>query len=306
MRDRARLRRLTQITYGRGTHEHPVFSPDGSRLAWYAGDFGWIQIVVGNADGSGMRAVTSDVGNHTQPAWSPDGRHLWYRAQPTNEAPWALWRVAVDDPDDRTCVLSHRRASMKHPSPSPDGRTLAWFSDEGSPDNFHVWTAPLHASSRGVRLGPRERITDSTERNDCHPTWSPDGRRIAFHAYMGVVDASDSHVFVCDERGGELRQLTQGEGLHKHPYFVGSALIVHHVEGVKKRWLELRRVADGSLVERLTSGKHRDKHPSPWVPERGPVRICFASKNRGVIIPQKPEPRYHVFWGTLEGVRVPR
>src|SRR5205085_12085536 len=128
------------------------------------GDYGWIQIVVGNADGSGMRALTSDRGNHTQAAWSPDGQYVWYRAQPDNDAPWSLWRVAVDDPSDRVQALASRTTSFKHPSPSPDGRTMAWFSDEGSRDNFHVWTAPLH----GSRIGKRVRITDSKERNDCH------------------------------------------------------------------------------------------------------------------------------------------
>lgn len=302
MGDGVRLVRHRQVTCGPGTHEHPVFSPDGRRIAWYAGTYGWLQIHVANADGSGARPLTCGRGNHTQPAWSPDGRHVWFRAQPGNAAPWGLWRVAPDDPTDVGCALSRGRASFKHPSPSPDGRTLAWFSDEGSPANFHLWTAPL---ARG-RLGRRTRITDSKDRNDCHPTWSPDGRRLAFHAYMGRVEADESDVFLCDRDGGSLERLTSGRAMHKHPFFVGSALVVHHTEDRDGRRLALREAREEGRSWDLTSGRHSDKHPSPWVPPRGPVRIAFSTRKRGAEMPDDPEPGHQVFWAVLSGVPVPR
>ena len=302
MGDGIRLVNERQVTFGLEGCEHPVFAPDGRRLAYYGGAYGWIQLYVVGADGRGGRPLTCDRGNHTQPDFDPDGRHVWFRAQTANDEPWTIQRVAVDDPSDRAIVLADPKVSFKHPSVSPDGRWLAWFSDEGSPGNFHLWKAPLD----GVTLGRRERLTSSKDRNDCHPTWSPDGRRLAFHAYLGVTDAGESHVFTCDADGGDVRRLTTVPGFHKHPFFVGRDLIVFHTEGEDvKRRLELIRAADGALVGHLTSGKYRDKHPSPWVPARGPTRICFASKRRGFALPGE-EPTYDVFWGVLEGVAVRR
>ena len=47
----------------------------------------------------------------------------------------------------RSRLLADSRVSYKHPAPSPDGKTLAWFSDEGTPGNFHLFTAPVDAST---------------------------------------------------------------------------------------------------------------------------------------------------------------
>ena len=303
MGDAVKLVDLVQVTVGRMIHEHPVFSPDGKALAYYGGTYGRLQVYLVGADGAGERPLTCAKGNHTQPSFSPDGRHVWMRWQASNEAPWALVRVSVDDPSARDVVLADRRTSFKHPSVSPDGRTLAWFSDALTPGNFHLWKAPLD----GKALGRPVRLTDDRERNDCHPTWSPDGRSIAFHAYLGVVEAGESHVFVCDADGGHVRRLTTEPAFHKHPFFVGRDLIVHHTEPSDgRRRLVLRSARDGALVGDLTSGKHNDKHPNPFVPPRGPTRIAFASKKRGLDVPGQSGVNYDVFVGVLEGASVRR
>lgn len=291
-----------QVTFGPDPYEHPVFSPDGERLACYGGAYPWLQLYLVDLHGRGKRPLTAARGNHTQPAFSPDGAFVWFRSQPAPDAPWRIERVRVDDPADRVVVLADARVSFKHPSVSPDGKTLAWFSDEGSPGVYHLWKAPLLRDA----LGRRMRLTDDPHRNDCHPTWSPDGGRLAFHAYLGTAEAGESHVFTCDAEGGDLRRLTQERGFHKHPFFVGRDLVVYHTESERvKRKLVLCRAADGATVGDLTSGKRRDKHPSPFVPTRGPVRIAFASKRRGLDVPGG-EPDYDVFWGILTGVRVRR
>jgi dipeptidyl aminopeptidase/acylaminoacyl peptidase len=303
MADSVELTDLRQVTHGHSRHEHPVFSPDGARIAYYAGTFGYLQIFVAGQDGRDERPLTCERGNHTQPSWSPDGRWIFYRRQESPEAPWQLWRVDVADPGRKQKLLAHRKTSFKHPSPSPDGRTLAWFSDEGSPGNFHLFTAPLSGDGK---LGRRRQLTGDRNRNDCHPTWSPDGTRLAFHAYMGRDEASVSHIFVCDRDGGGARPLTDAPAMHKHPFFVGMDAVVHHTEEADgRRYLSLRRARDGELIAKLTGGRKNDKHPSPWVPARGPARLCFASRKRG---PEgdDEDPTYDIFWGVIEGLTVKR
>lgn len=297
------LRNLRQVTFGFNDHEHPAWSPDGKRLAYYAGPYGHIQLSVCDLDGRNARPLTCARGNHTQAAWSPDGAWVYYRRQASPESPWEIWRVLVEDPGEKQRLLGDATVSFKHPSPSPDGRWLAWFSDQGTPKNFHLWKGALD----GSKVGAPTQLTADPGRNDCHPTWSPDGTQLAFHAYMGAEDATVSHVFVCDASGQNVRRLSDTEEMHKHPFFVGSQLVVHHTEQADgKRYLALRRARDGALAGKLTSGKKNDKHPNPFVPARGTVRIAFASKKRGDTADAEGGSTYDVFWGELEGISVRR
>ncbi len=304
MAESIQLTDLQRVTHGFSNHEHPAYSPDGARIAFYAGDYGYIQLHVIGVDGRGQRPLTCARGNHTQAAWSPDGAWVYYRRQAAPDKPWEIWRVNVDDPGQKQCLIADPKVSFKHPSLSPDGKQLAWFSDLGTPGNFHLWVAPL--VSKTGKLGQAHQLTDDPNRNDCHPTWSPDGRLLTFHAYMGREDAGASHIYVIGANGKDARRLTTVDTFHKHPFFVGTSLIVHHTEEPDgRRWIALRRVENGALVARLTSGKKNDKHPHPHVPARGPTRIAFSSKKRGAEEPGEGH-TYDVFVATLAGVRVRR
>jgi len=72
-------RNLTQTT---GAHDRsPVWSPDGSQIAWLSDASGEYALYIGNQDGSGeSRVIELDgTGFYETPKWSPDGKHLSYR-----------------------------------------------------------------------------------------------------------------------------------------------------------------------------------------------------------------------------------
>jgi Dipeptidyl aminopeptidases/acylaminoacyl-peptidases len=56
----------------------PIWSPDGSAIAYLRRDKGVTQAWVAQADGSGARAVTQSAVDIEAVAWSPDGRRLLY------------------------------------------------------------------------------------------------------------------------------------------------------------------------------------------------------------------------------------
>jgi hypothetical protein len=55
------------------------FSPDGSRIVFVSLISGVAQIYVANADGSGVRQLTTE-GTNAQPTWSPDGVKLLFNS----------------------------------------------------------------------------------------------------------------------------------------------------------------------------------------------------------------------------------
>src|SRR5439155_12091092 len=55
---------------------YPVWSPDGSKIAFYTARDGNYEVYVMNADGSGQVNLTNNAAADYYPAWSPDGSKI--------------------------------------------------------------------------------------------------------------------------------------------------------------------------------------------------------------------------------------
>ena len=87
-----------------------TWSPDGSKLAFYAGIGDKRGLYVLNADGTGLTLVKPLVSAGT-PAWSADGRTLLYPAK--DEGGWRLWRVALAAPDQAPPISDYGWFSVR-------------------------------------------------------------------------------------------------------------------------------------------------------------------------------------------------
>jgi TolB protein len=67
-------RQLTELS---GLSYHPVWSPDGGRIAFVSQESGSDDIWVISADGTGARSLTPNVWEWDKyPSWSPDSRRI--------------------------------------------------------------------------------------------------------------------------------------------------------------------------------------------------------------------------------------
>lgn len=65
-----------QLTNDKRENGSPAWSPDGKQFAYYSKQVdGSYQIMVANADGTGVKKLTN-AGNNWSPTWSPDGNHI--------------------------------------------------------------------------------------------------------------------------------------------------------------------------------------------------------------------------------------
>ncbi|HSB36212.1 MAG TPA: prolyl oligopeptidase family serine peptidase, partial [Thermoanaerobaculia bacterium] len=71
-------------------------------------------------------------------------------------------------------------ARERHPVFSPDGRSIAFLSDAGSPGQSQVWLAPAAGG------GAPRRLTNVKGQLD-DPRWSPDGKSVAFLFVEGSI-----------------------------------------------------------------------------------------------------------------------
>ena len=79
-----------------------AWSPNASQIAFQAADDkGSTQIWIVNADGTGLKQVTTDTGTHGMPIWSSDGQWLFYRTDQAGKG-WAIYAIRTNGSDART------------------------------------------------------------------------------------------------------------------------------------------------------------------------------------------------------------
>ncbi|HEX6262250.1 MAG TPA: hypothetical protein VF097_05315 [Actinomycetota bacterium] len=151
-----------------GPHDeiHPVWSPDGSRLAFVTERGGAGNLHIVRADGTGRRESFGSPVEMFAPAWSPDGRAISMA-----DADGSLYTHEPFLPSGGTRTISHpsRVRAMGSPSWSPDGGRIA-FVGGGDQPQIYLWDLGAHEVAQ---------LTEMMER-PTSPVWSPDGSRIAF------------------------------------------------------------------------------------------------------------------------------
>lgn len=174
-------------------YDYEVHWTDGGRLA-YAANAGRegdrvanFEIFTAALDGSQVRRLTQSASAEYSPTWSPDGSSIAFVSEPEDPAEYIhrLHSVGADGGAVQLILPDLARA----PAWSPLGTWIAFerLSESGS-DLYLV--QPDGTGLRPLTQGP----TDDTA-----PSWSPDGRRVAFVSYdPAEIPYEDRSIFVKD------------------------------------------------------------------------------------------------------------
>jgi TolB protein len=160
-----------RVTHRAGPEDQPDWSPDGKRIAFRDAHRGLNvndRIAVVNADGSARRDLGREGENEWAPAWSPSGEVIAYFSSPF------LYTMKPDGAGRR------RVGAIRGDSPtwSPTGKRVAFTMLEPGlafhPQNpdFDIFVSN--------RDGTRRRQLTTRRGQDIMPSWSPDGRWIAY------------------------------------------------------------------------------------------------------------------------------
>lgn len=210
-----------QLTRNGSLNLNPAWGPGGTA--------GWMSYVTGNTDWwLGEAPLSSRPGLNASGAWSPDGRWLVLALSDRGDAQLVLLDGATGAEHARLTDVSSLSTS---PTWSPDGRAIAFVSDlqgglpqlftldietgrltqltregyNGSPDWSPLGDALVFQRQFGavfaiMRLdlttGEVRRLSQ-TRGSAENPTFSPDGRRVAFH----VADKGSARLWVMDADG---------------------------------------------------------------------------------------------------------
>ena len=283
-----------RLTSNETFENYPVWSPDGTRIAFVKtdsrvsprnkGDYNWdeSQIFVMSADGTDIEVVpnTEGVGLYP-PVWSPDGTRLAFTVNDSVEGR----RVRLLYTVRRDGLELHRIGEASTlPTWSPDGERLAFGFNTG------VYTARFDgADLRHILDGEVSRVS-----------WSPDGSELLLAAdkvFTVRPDGSGLRVFAPLEAVWPDRIDRQFRWLHNAVWSPDRSMIAawqardNRVDerGYTKRMIPILIVTtrDGSgvrsWVDETLGGRRygfRPREFSPWTP------VDPAACSGGIVVPE--------------------
>jgi dipeptidyl aminopeptidase/acylaminoacyl peptidase len=237
--------RANQLLQVRGQARTPVWSPDGSRVAFVSDREDHSFIGVFDVDQDSLRYLDPSTDQDTEPAWSPDGRSVAFLREPSHgrgriygarraDEPWSI-RVA-----DAATGKGHE-VWKAHEGPGSvfrevvAGHQLLWaderliFPWEG--DGWTHLYSVLPSSGQVRLLTPGEFEVEFVAP-------SPNRAEVLFSSNQGDIDRR--HLWKVAVKGGPAVALTTGQGIEWAP----------------------AETSDGKAVALFRSDAQRPAHPS--------------------------------------------
>jgi eukaryotic-like serine/threonine-protein kinase len=168
---------LTRLTFVGNVNELPVWTPDGKRIAFSSSKEGLRNLFWQMADGSGgpEQLTTSGFSSISPSSFSADRQLLAFHENNATTG-WDLWVLRLSDRKAQPFLrTSFNEAAASF---SPDGRWLAYISDESG--RYEVYVQPYP--------GPGGKYQISSD-GGTEPVWNPNGKELFYRSGDKMMSA---------------------------------------------------------------------------------------------------------------------
>ena len=252
----------------------PIWSVDGSMIAYYCYASDKIMLWVMNQDGSDAHSVAK-FPDLILLRWSPDNQHIVYHAPQPNGMENDIY--VLDIATGKSVNLTKKSTVWDaFPNWSPSGDRIVFVSDraENGKALDDVWVMNADGSDQ-VNL-----TNNGNDWEDDFPAWSPDGNSIAFFrsALFEPDEGGPAGLWVMEADGGNPRLVTAIDG-----YRAGGAPVwspdgkylayAFELDDVEEVWVV---PADGGDPVNVSNMPGRKSHIS-WSPDS--KALIFTNDN---------------------------
>lgn len=182
------------LLQGMALETHPVYSPDGQRIAFISDRSGSANLWVADVDGENLKQLSFDKGVtlFASPAWSADGRFVFVSRTVHAVLAFELYRYSLDGGDPvritEAAPPGGAPADARHNAlgavASADGRYLYYATKTGS--GLTDGEPPLWSIARRDLKTAREDIIVAAAGGGMRPALSRDGRYLAYASRDGA------------------------------------------------------------------------------------------------------------------------
>ena len=181
------------------------YHPDGSQIVFSTNRDGNSEIYKMNADATEQVRLTNNPANDSWPRWSPDGTRIIFQSnrRANNTDIWSM-----DSFGGNLVNLTPDPAVDSTPEWSPDGTKITFTRNLGGAAGNEVFVMNADGSNP-VNLTNNSRFPTAGFNYDAIPSWSPDGRKIAF---TSTRDNGDFEVYTMNADGSDVTRITFASG----------------------------------------------------------------------------------------------
>lgn len=163
---------VKRLTFDPSVDTSPVFSPDGARVVFSSSRQHIFRMYIKNADGAQeeqqLKLAADEKGDQYPSDWSRDGKYILYRMG---------YQLRVAElPDMKTSPIAEGDASSKNGQFSPDGKWVAYASNETGKWEVYVTSFPEGRGEWQVSIG-----------GGTQPRWRGDGKELFYLAADGKM-----------------------------------------------------------------------------------------------------------------------
>ena len=268
----------------------PAISPDGKWLAFASNRLQNAELYLMDIQTRSLRQLThTDELDEYMPAFSPDGKSLAFvtertrggmmlppvQASGSDPTSAAIYLMDIDGRNQRSVI--DIEGAQRAPVFSPDGKRIAFESkaptngnerasgDVDNNDTLEIYIIHTDGTNK----------TQLTHNNvdDGHPTWAPDGKRIAFTSMVDDI----YQISIVNATGGPAKQLTFSRASHYQPTFSPDGNRILYISSDYNHYTLWMMDANGANKIQLTN--HVGAHFEPSLSQDGKMLVFSSDRS---------------------------